>query len=196
MSAKFTESHVEEAALEWLGELGYDILHGPDISPDGAAPERSAYDDVILLGRLRDALARLNPHLPPETLDEVLRKIQAAETPSAIEENRRLHRYLIEGVPVEVAREDGSIAGDTARLVDLTDPTLNNWLAVNQFTVIEKKNNRRPDVVVFINGLPLAVIELKNPADENATLEGGQPTTNLQRPNPFVIPYKCSSRNL
>ena len=122
--------------------------------------------------RLREALGRLNPHLPAETLEEVLRKVQQTETPSLIEENRRLHRYLLEGVPVEVAREDGSIGGDVARLIDFDDVDVNDWLAVNQFTVIEHEHNRRPDVVLFVNGLPLAVIELKNPGDVTATLEG------------------------
>ena len=168
----FTESEVERAALEWLTGLGYAVAHGPDIGPEGPAPERGSYDEVLLTGRLREALARLNPHLPTETLDEVLRKMRQTETPSLIEENRRLHRYLIEGVPVEVAREDGSIGGDAARLIDFTDADSNDWLAVDQFTVIEGQNNRRPDVVLFVNGLPLAVIELKNPGDENATLEG------------------------
>ena len=110
-----TESLVEEAALEWLAGLGYAVLYGPDISPDGSRPERGSYDQVLLTVRLREALARLNPHLPAELLEEVLRKVQQTEIPSLIEENRRLHRYLIEGVPVEVAREDGSIGGDVAR---------------------------------------------------------------------------------
>ena len=169
---KFSESHVEDAALEWLFELGYAVLHGPDISPDGPAPERVSYDQILLTVRLREALERLNPHLPTETLEEVLRKVQQTETPSLIEENRRLHRYLIEGVPVELAREDGSIGGDVARLVDFTNMDANDWLAVNQYTVVEHGHNRRPDVVLFVNGLPLAVMELKNPGDENATLEG------------------------
>ena len=172
MSIKLTESDVEEAALEWLSGLGYAVLHGPDISPDGAAPERVSHDQVLLTERLREALERLNPHLPAETLEEVLRKVRQTETPSLIEENRRLHRYLIEGVPVEVAREDGSIGGDVARLIDFADVEANDWLAVNQYTVIEGQRNRRPDVVVFINGLPLGVIEMKNPGDGNATLEG------------------------
>ena len=167
-----TESLVEEAALEWLAGLGYAVLYGPDISPDGSMPERGSYDQVLLTVRLREALARLNPHLPAETLEEVLRKVQQTETPSLIEENRRLHRYLIEGVPVEVARKDGSIGGDVARLIDFADVDANDWLAVNQYTVIEGQKNRRPDVVLFVNGLPLAVIELKNPGDENATLDG------------------------
>ena len=169
---KFSESHVEDAALEWLSGLGYAVLHGPDISPDGPTPERISYDQVLLTERLREALERLNPHLPTETLEEVLRKVQQTETPSLIEENRRLHRYLIEGVPVEVAREDGSIGGDAARLIDFKDIDANDWLAVNQYTVVEHSHNRRPDVVLFVNGLPLAVIELKNPGDENATLDG------------------------
>lgn len=170
--ANFTEREVEDAALAWLAELGYAVLHGPDIGPDGPAPERGSYDEVSLTGRLHKALTRLNPQLPAEALEEVLRKLRQTETPSLIEENRRLHRYLVEGVGVEISREDGSIAGDAARLIDFDDLEANDWLAVNQFTVIEREHNRRPDVVLFVNGLPLAVIELKNPGDENATLEG------------------------
>ena len=169
---KFSESHVEDAALEWLSGLGYAGLHGPDISPDGPMPERVSYGQVVLTVRLREALVRLNPHLPDETLEEVLRRVQQTETPSLIEENRRLHCYLIEGVPVEVASEDGSVGGDVARLIDFTNRDANDWLAVNQYTVVEHGHNRRPDVVLFVNGLPLAVMELKNPGDENATLEG------------------------
>ena len=147
----------------------------PGRAPIGCAsavPERGSHDEVLLSGRLREALARLNPHLPAETLEEALRKVRQTDTPSLVEENRRLHRYLVEGVPVEVAREDGSIGGDTARLIDFDDVEANDWLAVNQFTVIEHERNRRPDVVLFVNGLPLAVIELKSPGDGNAALEG------------------------
>ena len=169
---KFSERHVEDAALEWLSGLGYAVLNGPDMAPDGLTPERIRYGEVVLTGRLRKALERLNPDLPAETLEEVLRKVQQTETPSLVEENRRLHRYLIEGVPVEITREDGSIGGDFARLIDFEDVDANDWLAVNQFTVIEHDHNRRPDVVLFVNGLPVAVMELKNPSDENATLEG------------------------
>jgi type I restriction enzyme R subunit len=172
MNAKFTENHVEEAALSWLEGLGYAVLHGPDISPDGGSPERTSYADVILFDRFRAALARLNPHLPPETLEEVVKKVQQTETPSLVEENRRLHRMIVEGVDVEVPRSDGSIGGDKAWLIDFDSPENNDWLAVNQYTVIEHQNNRRPDVVVLINGLPLGVVELKNPGDENATMEG------------------------
>jgi type I restriction enzyme R subunit len=170
--APFAESHVEEAALSWLAELGYTTANGLDIGPDGTKSERSNYGDVVLAERLRAAIARLNPTLTPETRAEVLAKLTQAETPALIEENRRLHRYLVEGVPVEVRRADGSIGGEQARLLDFDKPDANDWLAVNQFTVIENKANRRPDVVIFVNGLPLGVIELKNPGDENATLDG------------------------
>ena len=169
----FSERHVEDAALSWLAGLGYAVSHGPDISPDGPTPERISYDQVFLTKRLREALERINPHLPVETLEEVLRKVRQTETPLLVEENRRLHRYLIEGVPVEVARDDGSIGGDVARLIEFEDADANDWLAVNQFTVVEHSHNRRADVVLFVNGLPLAVVELKNPGDVNATLDGG-----------------------
>jgi len=171
----FTESDVEQAALQWLAGLGYAILQGPDVSPDGApegaTPERGSYGQAVLTLRLRQALERLNPQLPAGTLEEVLRKVLQTETPSLIEENRRLHRYLVEGLPVEVARRDGSIGGEAARLIDFAEPENNDWLAVNQYRVIEGTRNRRPDLVLFVNGLPLAVIELKNPGGK-ASLEG------------------------
>ncbi len=172
MTARISESEVEDAALAWLADLGYAVLHGPDIAPEGTTPERGSYDEVLLTSRFQKALAHLNPNLPTETLEDVLRKVLQTETPSLIEENRRLHRYLVGGVPVEIPREDGSLGSDAARLIDFDDIEANDWLAVNQFTVIEGQNNRRPDVVLFVNGLPLAVIELKKPGDETATLEG------------------------
>ena len=155
MSAKLGEADVELAALRWLGEIGYAVLHGPDLGPEGPVPERGSYDEVLLSGRLRNSLAQLNPHLSAETLEDALRKVRQTETPSLVEENRRLHRYLVEGVPVEAVREDGSIGGDAARLIDFDNIEANDWLAVNQFTVIENGHNRRPDVVLFVNGLPL-----------------------------------------
>ncbi len=172
MSVGIAESHVEEATIAWLAELGYATANGLEIGPDSATPERGSYGDVILAGRLKAAIARLNPFLPAEARAEVSAKLLKVETPSLTEENRRLHRYLVEGVPVEVKRDDGSIGGEQARLVDFDDPENNDWLAVNQFTVIEQGANRRPDIVIFVNGLPLAVIELKNPGDENATMDG------------------------
>ena len=170
--AGIAESHVEEAALAWLAELGYTTANGVEIGPDGSRPERVSYHDVLLLTRLRAAIAHLNPNLSPETCAEVLAMLTRSETPVLIEENRRLHRYLIEGVPVEVRRPDGSIGGEQARLLDFDDPDANDWLVVNQFTIIEDRATRRPDIVVFINGMPLAVLELKSPGSENATIDG------------------------
>lgn len=172
MAGSLAESVVEEACLAWLGELGYGVANGLDIGPDGSAPERHNYEEVLLIGRLREAIRRLNPGLTEEVCAEVISKLLRTETPALVEENRRLHRYLVEGVPVEVARSDGTISGELARLVDFADPGVNDWLAVNQYTVIENQANRRPDIVLFVNGLPLGVIELKNPGDENATLDG------------------------
>ncbi|MDE8347643.1 MAG: type I restriction endonuclease, partial [Acidocella sp.] len=155
--SKFTETHVEDAALAWVSELGYAILHGPDIAPDSAHPERISYDEVILPARLNAAVARLNPTIPAEAQADAIRRVRLAEYPGLVEENRRLNRYLVEGVPVEFAGPDGAIKGDVVRLVDYADPAANDWLAVNQFTVIEQKTNRRPDIVLFLNGLPVVV---------------------------------------
>jgi len=166
----FTELLVEEAALGWLGELGYAVIHGPDLAAGQPAGERSdsGYRDVILENRFRQALARLNPDLPPEALEDAYRKLARTDAPSLIERNRAVHRMLVDGITVEYRRKDGSIAGAQARVIDFDDPDNNDWLTVNQFTVAEGQNVRRPDTVLFVNGLPLGVIELKNAASENA----------------------------
>jgi type I restriction enzyme R subunit len=168
----FTESVVEDAALAWLEALGYAVLHGPNIAAGEPGAERSDpnYRDVVLEGRLRDALSRLNPELPPEALEDAYRKLTRVDVPSLVERNRAVHRMLVDGVTVEYRRADGLIAGSQARVIDFDLPENNDWLAVNQFTVSEGQHTRRPDVVLFVNGLPLAVVELKNPADENATV--------------------------
>jgi type I restriction enzyme R subunit len=155
-----------------VGELGYATANGLDIGPDGTKPERANYGDVLLVERVRAAIARLNPTLKAEALADVLAKLTQTDTPSLVAENRRLHRFIVEGVQIEFQRSDGSIGHEHARLIDFNEPGANDWLVVNQYTVIENKANRRPDVVIFVNGLPLGVIELKNPADENATLDG------------------------
>jgi type I restriction enzyme R subunit len=172
MTNRFAESVVEDAALAWLGGLGYAVLHGPEIAIGMPGAERTdpGYRDVVLERRVRQALVRLNPALPPEALDDAFRKLMRADAPSLIERNRAVHRMLVDGVTVEYRRADGSIAGAQARVLDFDVPANNDWLAVNQFTVAEGQHTRRPDVVLFVNGLPLAVIELKNPADENATI--------------------------
>ncbi len=164
----FTESVVEEAALEWLAGLGYTLLNGPTIAPGELLAERTDYREVVLEPRLRGALGRLNPDLPPEALEDAWRKLTRVDAPSMVERNRAMHRMLVDGVTVEYRRLDGSIAGAQARVLDFDEPGNNDWLVVNQFTVVENKYNRRPDVMLFVNGLPLGVIELKNPADENA----------------------------
>ena len=166
------ESLVEDATLAWFEDMGYAVLHGPDIAPGEPNAERDTYADVVLAARLRSALATINPAVPASVLDEVLRKVMRTETPSLVENNRRFHKLLTDGVDVEYRRPDGSIAGDKVWLIDFEHPDRNDWLVVNQFTVIENKHNRRADIVVFVNGLPLAVVELKNAGDENATIRG------------------------
>jgi type I restriction enzyme, R subunit len=164
------ESIVEDIALGWFGELGYTIGHGPHLAPGEPAAERDSFGEVVLVGRLRVAIARLNPSIPADAQDEAIRKVLRVGTPSLAQTNRAFHKMLRDGVDVEYPRPDGSIKGDKVRLVDFSDVEANDWLAVNQFTVIEAGHNRRPDIVVFINGLPLSIIELKNAADEEATI--------------------------
>jgi type I restriction enzyme, R subunit len=167
---KFTESIVEDAALAWLEGLDFAVLPGPQIAPGELYAERDNYGQVTLEDRLRQALLHLNPDLPSEALEDAQRRLTRADAPSLIERNRTLHRMLVDGVNVEYRRPDGSIAGALAKVLDFEEANNNDWLAVNQFTVAEGQHTRRPDVVLFVNGLPLAVIELKNPADENATI--------------------------
>ena len=179
MPHSLTESEVELAALEWLHEVGYALAWGPDLAPDGPAPERSGYDDVILSGRLRSALARLNSMLPPSALDDAYRQLTRTDSPNLFINNHRFHRLLVDGVDVSYQDKQGRTVYTKARVVDF-DPAsnLNDCLAVNQFSIRKEgvsphasvllENTRRPDILLFVNGLPLAVIELKNPADENA----------------------------
>jgi type I restriction enzyme R subunit len=170
MTHPFLESEVEEAALEWFAGLGWAVANGLEIAPGEPAAERTGFEEVTLNTRLKAAIARLNPSIPGDAQDEAFRKVVRLAAPSLTETNRAFHRMLVDGVEVEYRRADGSIAGDHAKLVDFENPDANDWLAVNQFTVIEKPHNRRPDIVLFVNGLPLAVIELKNAADEDATI--------------------------
>jgi type I restriction enzyme R subunit len=167
---KLTESIVEEAALDWLKGLGYEILSGLAIAPGEPAAERKDYHQVFLFNRLQTKLEDLNPRIPPEGLQEALRKVRLISHPTLIENNRAFHRLLMEGVDVEFRAQEGQIVHDKVWLIDFANPARNEFLAVNQFTVEEGQCNRRVDVVVFINGLPLAVQELKNIADEQATI--------------------------
>jgi type I restriction enzyme, R subunit len=165
-----TEDVVEQAAIEWFQSLGYAHLYGPDIAPGEPAAERDSFGDVVLTRRLAEAIDRLNPKMPSSAREEALRKVLRVEGPSLIAANRQFHRMLTAGVDVEYSRGDGTIAGDHAHLVDVHNPENNDWLVVNQFTVVEGTHNRRADLVVFVNGLPLAVIELKNAVNENASI--------------------------
>lgn len=170
--AWLSEAALEQIVLDQLGTLGYGIATDSEIGPDGKAPERDAYADVLLMKRLVSAIDRLNPDIPTEARGDALRKVLSVEKPSLTEENRRLHRLMVEGVDVEFYSEDGTIRGDKVRLIDFDELAANDWLASGQFTVVEGGANRRPDVVLFVNGLPLGVIELKAPGGENATLTG------------------------
>ncbi len=164
------EADVEEAALAWLSELGWGVTHGSDIAPDGPSAERAAFDKVVLERRLKDALAELNPGLPAPALDDAYRRLTRPEGSTLEVRNRAFHRMLVNGVTVEYRDGDGRIRGAQAFAIDFDNPDANDWLAVNQFTVTENRNTRRPDVVLFVNGLPLGIMELKNPADEEATI--------------------------
>lgn len=165
------EDMVEQAVLETLYGLGYSILSAEDASPDAAEPERHAYSEVVLSKRLVESVRRLNPTIPITIVDEALRLMLRQETPSLIEENRRIHRMMVDGIDVEFTDEYGTIKSDKVWVVDFANPANNDWVATSQFTVVEGKHNRRPDVVVFLNGLPIAVIELKNAGAEAATVD-------------------------
>jgi type I restriction enzyme R subunit len=163
------ESIAEAALMEWLGDLDYEIRLGGEIAPGTPDAERRGYRDAVLVGRLREAIDRLNSGIPAVAREEALRKVLRADSPSLVVNNRAFHRMLVDPPEIEVAREGGGIRGLHVKLVDFEDPQNNDWLAVNQYTVHER-SHRRPDVVVFVNGLPLGVIELKNPADEDADI--------------------------
>ena len=170
MHIPLTEADVEKAALEWLSGLGWRVVHGPDIAPGAPDAERGDYGQVVLDYRLRDALAELNPSLPDSALDDAFRKLTDPGGSTLEASNREFHRMLVNGVEVEYRDDGGRVRGDLVRVVDFDNPDANDWLAVNQFTVTENRNTRRPDVVLFVNGLPLGIMELKNPVDEDATL--------------------------
>lgn len=170
--SKFTESVVEEAALEWLEARGWTILHGPEIASGMPSAERTDPDfrDVVLERRLRQSLQRLNPMLSQDAIEAALRKLTVVDGPSLLERNRAAWRMLTDGVAVEITRPDGTLGGFPLRVVDFDNPENNDWVAVNQFTVREGQHVRRPDILLFLNGLPIAGIELKNATDEKATI--------------------------
>ena len=165
-----TEADIEQAALDWLAAQGWRAVHGPDVVPGSPAAERDDYGQVVLEHRLRDALADLNPALPASALEDACRRLTRPEGATLEARNRAFHRMLVYGVEVEYRQADGAVRGGHVAVLDFDNPAKNDWLAVNQFTVTENRNTRRPDIILFVNGLPLGVVELKNPTDEDATI--------------------------
>lgn len=163
------ENMAEQTTLDWFEELGYERIFGPDIAPGGLQQEREIYKQIVLADRFLTALTRINPHLSASTLENAARQVIYGNAAGLMQANRQFHRWLTDGVPVEI-NKDGETLGDRVKLIDFGNPDHNEWLVINQFSIEGPKHTRRPDIVVFINGLPLAVIELKNPADENADI--------------------------
>jgi type I restriction enzyme R subunit len=189
LAQPFTESTVEEAALELFSSLGYTVVHGPLIAPGELLAERKEYSEVLLLGRLREALALINPKVPAEAIADAVRKLSSIAGPHLVESNRQFHQFLTDGINVEY-REKGRVVHDLVKLFDFGKPENNDWVAVNQFTVIENRANRRPDIVIFVNGIPLALFELKNMADENATIRDAfHQFETYKRDIPALFPY-------
>ena len=170
MTVGVSESTVEAAALDWLVETGWGRRFGPSIAPGEPAAERVSYEEVVLTRRLADAVDRLNPTAPATAREDALRRVLRLDAPTAVRRNRLLHRMLVDGVEVDYAAGEGRVAGERIRLVDFEHPSANDWLAVNQFTVVEAGENRRPDVLLFLNGLPLVLLELKDPTTESADI--------------------------
>jgi type I restriction enzyme R subunit len=169
MSDKITESAIEKFAIELLEKAGYQYIYGPDIAPDSDRPERESFKEVILLERLREAVGRINPCVPPDSREDAIKQVRRLSSPELIADNECFHRLLTEGIKVTL-QKGGQSRGDLVWLIDFSNSDNNDFLVANQFTVIENNVNKRPDVILFVNGLPLVVLELKNPADENATV--------------------------
>ncbi len=162
-----TEDQLEQEALGWLTDVGYTHAFGPDIAPDGATPERANYQQVLLPFRLREAIHRLNPAIPTAAREDALKQVLDLSIPVLLSANRQFHRLLVAGVPVQY-QKNGETRGDFVRLIDWAESAKNDWLAVNQFSIKGPRHTRRPDIILFVNGLPLVLVELKNPADLNA----------------------------
>lgn len=168
--SNFCESHLEEATLEWFQELGYDTVFGPEISPEGDYPEREDYSEVILAERVRQALSDFNPELPEEAIEEAYRKIAVPQSPSMVMNNKTFQKMITDGIDVSYRQKDGTIRYTQAKVFDFVHWARNDFLAVNQFTIIENRIEKRPDVIVFVNGIPLVVIELKSVINEDVDI--------------------------
>ncbi|MDP7221973.1 MAG: type I restriction endonuclease subunit R [Alphaproteobacteria bacterium] len=167
--SKITENEIEEFAIELLEKQGFQYLYGPDIAPDSATPMRAGFDDVLIAQKLREAIDRLNPSIPAAAREDAYKQILRIHSPEMIDGNEAFHKVLTEGVSVSY-QKDGGTRGDLVWLIDFENIENNEFHVVNQFTIIENERNKRPDVILFVNGLPLVVMELKNPGGENATI--------------------------
>lgn len=165
-----TEFKIEEFAIGLLQSEGYRYLYGPDIAPDGPNAQRASFEDVVLINSLRESVYKINHTLPKDVCDEAINQVLRIASPDLLANNETFHRMMTEGISVSV-HKDGAERGELVWLVDFENPYNNDFVAINQFTVIENGHNKRPDIVLFVNGLPLVVIELKNAADENATIQ-------------------------
>ncbi|WP_366924854.1 type I restriction endonuclease subunit R [Metallumcola ferriviriculae] len=170
MTNRITENSIEKFAIQLLEKVGYQYIYAPDVAPDSVSPERKSFEDVLLLERLQKAVGRINPKIPVDVRLDAIKEIQRLSSPELIANNEAFHRMLTEGINVSV-QKNGNDRGDLVWLVDFNQPENNEFIITNQFTVIENGVNKRPDIILFVNGLPLVVIELKNPADENATVK-------------------------
>jgi len=164
-----TESDIELLVIEELEKLSYQYIYAPDIAPDGEKPERNSFENVLLVDRLRESVGRINPNIPIDSREDAIKQIQRLNSPELISDNEAFHRLLTEGIKVTY-QKDGNSRGDLVWLIDFNNPDNNDFLVANQFTIIENGIKKRPDVILFINGIPLVVIELKNAVDENATI--------------------------
>src|SRR5690554_3216500 len=191
MSSKITESAIETFAIELLENQGYQYIYGPAIAPDSDTPERSSFEEVLLLDRLKSAVARINPAVPADAREDAIKQIERLSSPELIANNEAFHRLLTEGIKVSY-QKDGQNRGDLVWLVDFHNPENNDFVVLNQFTIIENHVNKRPDVILFVNGLPLVVIELKNPADENATTHSAfKQLQTYKQAIPALFPYNA-----
>ncbi|AUR52358.1 type I restriction endonuclease subunit R [Aquella oligotrophica] len=189
----FTETDLEQATLEWLEELGVNTANGSDLAPEGTYPERKSYSDIVLLDRLRATLVTLNPHLPADSIDDAIRQITTPVSPSLIVNNQAFHKLITDGIDVAIREDSGTIRYDKAALFDFNNPQNNDWLAVNQFTVIEGKNEKRPDIIIFVNGLPLVVIELKSSSNESVGIsEAYNQLQTYKETIPSLFHYNCA----
>jgi len=191
MENKITESAIEKFAIELLEKSGYQYIYAPSIAPDSDTPERQSFEEVLLIERLQTAVGRINPSIPADIREDAIKQIQRLNSPELIANNEAFHRMLTEGIKVSF-QKNGNRRGDLVWLIDFKNPENNDFIVANQFTVIENNVNKRPDIVLFVNGLPLVVIELKNPVDENATVRSAfKQLQTYKQAIPSLFTFNC-----